>query len=114
MASLLLDNQASLPSRDDDEEGVFLPSKLNGQGKNERSTTMAHRYHKELCLGDYVYWGGRDVGGSGNVSIIDNTGLGKIIIFFLFLLQFQGLVLPNILFYYNVVCLDGDPLALLT
>lgn len=56
MASLLLDNQASLLSHDD-EKGVFLPSKLNGQGKNERNMTMAHRYPKELCLGDYVYWG---------------------------------------------------------
>lgn len=43
--------------------------------------------------------------------IIDNTGLVEKIIFFLFLLQFQELVLSNTFSYYNVVHLDDGPLA---
>ena len=46
-----------------------------------------------------------------SLPITHNTGLGENITFFLFLLQFQGLVLSNILSYCNVVHLDDGPLA---
>lgn len=79
MASLLLDNQTSLLSRDD-EKGVFLPSKLNGQGKNERNMTIGT---PKSCVWETMSTGDSRVG-VGDVSIIDNTGLSEIIIFFSF------------------------------